>query len=79
MYKLGDLVISKKGRDCEKLFMVVGLVSEDYVHIANGTLRKLEKPKKKKVKHLRYFGKRVLEDNLTNSRLKEILRDAQDA
>jgi ribosomal protein L14E/L6E/L27E len=50
--KPGSVVVSTAGRDSGKTFMVVKTLDDNYVYIADGTLRRLEKPKKKKVKHL---------------------------
>lgn len=49
---LGQVVHSRAGRDKDNYFMVVGIINSDYVLISDGDLRKIEKPKKKKVKHL---------------------------
>lgn len=49
---LGQYVKSRSGRDKDKVFIVIGIVDDHFVHIADGDLRKLEKPKKKKIKHL---------------------------
>lgn len=49
---IGQVVRSKKGRDQNRLFLVIGKVDKDHVLVADGDLRKIEKPKKKKVKHL---------------------------
>lgn len=57
MYRMGDLVISIQGRDKNRLFMVMETIDDNYVLIADGSLRKTEKPKKKKIKHLEYSGK----------------------
>lgn len=48
----GQFVISKAGRDKGKLFIVVEIVDDKYVDIVDGTLRRIENPKRKKVKHL---------------------------
>jgi large subunit ribosomal protein L14e len=50
--ELGRMVFSKQGHDKGKAFVVVGLVDERYVLIADGDSRKLQKPKKKQTKHL---------------------------
>jgi ribosomal protein L14E/L6E/L27E len=50
--KIGQFVKSKAGRDKDKIFIVVGIADAAYVYIADGDMRKLEKPKRKKVKHL---------------------------
>jgi ribosomal protein L14E/L6E/L27E len=49
---LGQLVHSRAGRDGDRYFLVVGLINKDYVLISDGDLRKIDKPKRKKVKHL---------------------------
>ncbi|MDL2234933.1 KOW domain-containing RNA-binding protein [Christensenellaceae bacterium OttesenSCG-928-L17] len=50
---LGAVVVSKAGRDRNRAFLVVGIADEEYVLLADGCLRKLERPKKKKRKHIR--------------------------
>jgi ribosomal protein L14E/L6E/L27E len=50
---LGRVVISKAGRDKERAFLVVGSADDEYVLLADGCLRKLDHPKKKKRKHIR--------------------------
>jgi large subunit ribosomal protein L14e len=50
--QVGQLVRSRAGRDQGRFFMVSALVDSEYVHLVDGQLRKMEKPKKKKRKHL---------------------------
>lgn len=50
---LGTICYSKSGRDKGRYYAVVGIIDPDYVLIADGMLRKLSKPKKKKLKHLK--------------------------
>ena len=47
-----DIVISLAGRDKRKLFYVMD-IEENFVLIADGKGRKLENPKRKKLKHVR--------------------------
>lgn len=54
----GDFVISECGRDRGGFFIVTGDGGPDYVLIADGKLRKVEKPKKKKLKHVSAAGGR---------------------
>ena len=56
MFKVGSVVQSKAGRDKSKIFMVVKVQNEDYVLIADGEIKKLSKPKLKKIKHLKATG-----------------------
>lgn len=55
----GQVVYSKCGRDKGGVFIVVS-VEDEYVYLADGKLRRLEKPKRKKLKHIqptkRVFG-----------------------
>lgn len=59
---IGRVAYSKSGRDEGKYFIILGIVNNDYVYISDGDLRPVEKPKKKKVKHL----------NITTSESEEI-------
>ena len=48
----GSIVLSRAGRDQGRWFVVMALPEEEYALIADGELRKVEKPKRKKRKHL---------------------------
>lgn len=50
--EVGRVVRSKAGRDTGRLFLAVGVFDEEHLLVADGDLRKVEKPKKKKLKHL---------------------------
>jgi len=50
--KIGQIVKSKAGRDKGKIFMVCQILDENFALVCDGDLRKLDSPKKKKVKHL---------------------------
>ena len=50
--EIGRVVYSKAGRDAGSHYVVVGIIDGEYVAIANGCLRKVDNPKKKKIKHL---------------------------
>ena len=60
--KVGDVVLSRMGRDQGRYFLVTSVVNDDYVMVADGELRKVGKPKLKKKKHLKPEG-----SNLANS------------
>ena len=49
---LGQVVYSKAGRDEGKIFIITGLIDASYAYISDGDLRRVENPKKKKIKHL---------------------------
>ena len=50
--EVGRVVLSRAGRDQGHYFVVVDVIDENYVAIANGCQRKVDNPKKKKIKHL---------------------------
>jgi len=50
--KIGQIVKSKAGRDKGRIFIVCHVLDENFVLVCDGDLRKLNSPKKKKVKHL---------------------------
>lgn len=58
---LGQVVRSKAGRDKGKVFVVLDIIDNEYVLIADGDYRKIENPKKKKIKHLVVY-KTVIEE-----------------
>lgn len=53
---LGSVVTSKSGHDKGKIFVVVEIVDENYVKIADGDSRKIANSKLKKIKHLKSSG-----------------------
>lgn len=52
----GDIVVSKAGRDKGKYVIVLEVVDEQFVYVADGNLRRVDNPKRKKWKHLKYTG-----------------------
>lgn len=51
----GQVVKSKKGRDEGQVFVIIEIIDDNYLLLVNGKSRKLEKPKKKKVKHISIY------------------------
>ena len=51
-----DIVVSQAGRDKDQFFYVVQ-VEDGYAFLANGKQRKIEDPKRKKLKHLRFAAR----------------------
>ena len=79
-HNIADVVISTAGRDQGKLFYVIG-TDPVYLTLANGKDRTLEKPKRKKRKHIqkvlrsetRVAEKLRLGDKVLNSELRRDL------
>ena len=78
--RISDVVVSTAGRDRDQLFYVIGTEGV-YTLLANGKDRRLEKPKRKKVKHVskvlraetRVAAKLVASDKVLNSELRRDL------
>ena len=64
-----SLVVSKAGRDKGQLFYVID-TDEQYVYLVDGKSRKLEKPKRKKRKHIEQIPR-------TESRIAEKIRNGE--
>ena len=54
--KVGSVVYSRAGRDEGRFYVVFEIVDDSFVTIVDGDVRKLAKPKKKKIKHLKNTG-----------------------
>ena len=64
-----SLIVSKAGRDKGQLFYVID-TDEQYVYLADGKSRRLEKPKRKKRKHVQQVPR-------TESRIAEKIRNGE--
>lgn len=53
--EIGRLVMSTAGRDKDKIFMILDIIDKQYVYIADGELRTKDRPKRKKLKHLKLY------------------------
>lgn len=53
--QIGRLVCSVKGRDSGRFYLVVEIEDESRVRVADGEGRKVENPKRKNVKHLKFY------------------------
>ena len=61
----GQVVRSKKGRDEGKVYIIMEIIDDDLLLLVDGKLRKLDRPKKKKVKHL-YIYKDVIDTEVSD-------------
>lgn len=50
--RIGKVAYSKAGRDAGRPFVIISLVDEKFVLVADGDLRKIENPKLKNIKHV---------------------------
>ena len=78
----GRVVLSTQGRDEGRYFIVLEVIDENFVLMADGLTRKLAHPKKKKIKHLRpkpivvnVDSATLLNKHLQDSDLRRYLRE----
>ncbi len=69
--KVGSVVLSTAGHDSGDYFVVIEVESEEYVKLCDGKCRSLEKPKRKKVKHIKdtYIVLEDIADKLNNNKI----------
>ena len=72
--KLGKIVYSKSGRDKGKMFIIVGVVVENFVLLADGDLRKIVTTKLKNIKHVQMTNM-IAEDILASIDLGKLPED----
>ncbi len=67
---IGQLVRSRAGRDKGKLFLILDVLDDEYVLVVDGKIRKIDRPKKKKLKHLVFYHTTIdkFRDNIENDR-----------
>lgn len=72
---VGSVVLALSGRDSGGLFVVLSADGNGFLYYANGKDRTVEKPKKKKQKHVRVLGKSPIMDisAVTNKQLRKAL------
>ena len=71
----GDFIISLAGRDSGRVFIVAGLIDDDYLSIADGMLRSIKKPKKKKRKHVRRLNIPSYDGIMSNRAVSAAIKD----
>lgn len=75
--KLGMIVKSIAGHDKGK-FLVIKAIEGDFAYIADGKERKLDSPKKKRIKHLRLTNTVIDTHNLTDKGLRRVISEYTD-
>ena len=73
-FKKGMVVFSRAGRDSGKP-MAVTEVKDGFVWVCDGKERPVENPKKKNPKHLAATKKTIELENITNRKLRTVLRE----
>lgn len=72
--KIGSVVKACAGREKDR-YMMVAQLHDGFVDLADGKERKLEKPKRKNIKHISPTHGIVSTEMLTNKKLRKILKE----
>lgn len=75
------MVESVAGRDRGMLAYVIGVSEDGYLLVADGRLRKVETPKRKKLKHIRFIANapRLDPDKMTNRCIREVINEYKES
>jgi len=73
-YKIGMLARSKAGHDFDKIYVIVD-VDQTYVYLSDGSIRTLDKPKKKKKKHVQIICSLYNIENADDVVIKRIIKE----
>ena len=81
MINIGDIVVSTAGHDRGEYYLVIEC-DKDFINVADGRLKTLDKPKKKNIKHVSRLGKsdefidiRKSDNNFNDVKLKYLLKN----
>jgi ribosomal protein L14E/L6E/L27E len=72
----GYLAYSLAGHDKGDVFLIIS-EEQDYVYVADGRLRMVEKPKKKNKKHIqiiKYINPKTDMESVTNEEIKHLIK-----
>lgn len=74
-YKIGHLVVSMAGHD-KGTFYIINDVQGEYVFLVDGKYKTIDKPKKKKIKHIQYVAdfSEKLNENIRDEMYKYVLK-----
>ncbi len=76
MYKIGNLVIAKAGKEKGQLFVIVNL-DDKYAYLSDGKRLKKDKPKRKSFKHIKLYDNETLDEQVlldNNDRVNSAIR-----
>ena len=74
----GSVVKAAAGRDCGGYFAVTD-VQENFCFIADGKSRRLDSPKRKNIKHLRFTNSMIDLNDITDKKLRRLLSEIKAA
>ncbi len=83
LVKKGAFAKSKTGHDSGQIYVIINC-DDEYAYLVNGKTKPLEKPKKKKLKHIQFIDylepviiERMNKNLLNNEDIKKAIKDYQ--
>lgn len=82
--EVGLAVVSRMGHDKGRLYIVAAVLNSDFILCTDGDVRPLDKPKTKRVKHVKAIclsepaQTAIKSGKPTDAKIKKILRDLKD-
>ncbi|NMB02469.1 MAG: KOW domain-containing protein [Firmicutes bacterium] len=73
LLEVGQLVTSKRGRDSGRKYVVVKFYDDGHADVVDGLVRKLNRPKRKNVKHLVVHAASVQLEDLDDKAIRDFI------
>lgn len=76
--RIGGYAISTAGHDAGRCYVIID-IEKEYVYLVDGIIRTIDRPKKKKLKHvnlLKYFDPDLEEKIVNNKATNEVIKRA---
>ena len=77
---IGMLAVSRAGHDSKSTYVIIG-EDDEYVYLADGKIRTVDRPKKKNKKHIQIIKKIQLEkpgDGFKDLEIKKVIKKYQE-
>lgn len=78
--EIGTFAKSKAGHDCNQIYVIINC-DDEYVYLSDGRIKALDKPKKKKHKHIQVINyidpvimEKMQQNNLFNEDIKRAIK-----
>lgn len=81
LVKIGAFAKSKAGHDCGEIYVII-YCDKEYAYLVNGKTKTINKPKKKKLKHIQFIDyvepviiERINNNLVNNENIKKAIKD----
>ena len=80
--EVGHVAVSRMGHDAGRPYIVAAVLNNDFVLCVDGNVRPIEKPKTKRIKHLKYVcslpqaAEAIANGKLNDAMVKKLIKSA---